>query len=149
MGISLEAYRSSIGRFIPTKHLKIYKKQDFYYETENYPTDLSRIRKYLFLLFILLAPVMLAIVTMSPMHSSSQAYSHPLYPDSCSAGYSHTQLSSYLSTRSGNVTTDMAATYVLQYGVNTLSASAFSMITNFKSRYTNGNRRNSGIKISH
>ena len=25
----------------------------------------------------------------------------------------------------------------------------FSMITNFQSRYTNGNRRNSGIKIGH
>ena len=50
-------------------------------------------------------------------------------------------------TRSGN-----AEVYTLQWGqwgVHAWACSAYSMISNFQSRYTNGNRRSAGIKISH
>ena len=39
--------------------------------------------------------------------------------------------------------------YFLTYGKNTLAPSMFSMVSNFFSRYSNGNRRSAGIKISH
>jgi hypothetical protein len=50
---------------------------------------------------------------------------------------------------SGKTSSDIACSFILSYGVNTLAVSSFNMVTNFQSRYLYGNRRANGIKICH
>ena len=150
MDISIEAYRSKIGRFLPNKHLNsiLYKHEDRL-NAENNSIDLPIIHKYLSYLLILFLPVLFSIVALCPIHSSAQSYSHPLYP--ALPGCDYFLQSDYRCTglQSGNITTDIVATYILRHGINTFAASIFSKISNFQSKYKNGNRKTSGIKISH
>ena len=98
---------------------------------------------------ILLLAGLTILFVVSPIQSSTQSYSHPLYP--ALPGCSNFLQNIYQSTnpRPGSITREIAATYLIQYGMNTLAATSFRMVTNFQSRYVNGNRKNSGIKISH
>ena len=148
MGISIEAYRSRIGSFQPIRNQPTTK-----YKTGEYidvPTNIyRRMKKYLFVLLLLLTPVLLSIVTVSPLTSRSQSYSHPLYPYPALPGYNVLLQNNYTDARSGYTSADIMVVYLLQYGVQAWAASTFSMISNFQSRYKNGNRKSAGIKISH
>ena len=141
MDISIQQYRSRIGRFLPQTYSTSYSLA----KNEDQPTNFLRIRTYLSTKLLILAPVLFSIVVLTPIHSSAQTYSHPLYP--ALPGYSNLLQNTYKSTntRSGTTTTAIAAIYLLQYTINTLASSTFSMISNFESRYKNGNR----IRMAH
>ena len=132
MDISVEAYRSRIGRFLPNKHLNsiLYKHEDRL-NAENNSIDLPIIHKYLSYLLILFLPVLFSIVALSPIHSSAQSYSHPLYPALPGCDYSELQIQNYRDTdiQSGNITTDITATFILRYGFNIFAASLYSKIS--------------------
>ena len=148
MGTTIQEYRSRIGNFMPFRKKPTKNSKSKSHETD--PTNDPSLRTYLFSLFILLAMVALTIVFTYPVNNSSHNYSHPLYPDMSE----HQELLLYRNTdvRPGNTPGRGAGVYSLQWGllgVQTWASSAYNMISNFQSRYTNGNRSAAGIRIGH
>ena len=81
MGISIEAYRSRIGSFLPSFRQPTEKYKTRKYDYENYPTNFPRSRKtYLLILLLIFTPLLLSIVATDPIRSKAQSYTHPLYP---------------------------------------------------------------------
>ena len=145
MGISIEAYRSRIGSFLPSFRQPTEKYKTRKYDYENYPTNFPRSRKtYLLILLLIFTPLLLSIVATDPIRSKAQSYTHPLYPALPVRGDLLLP-----NTRSGGTSGAMVETYLLQYGIQIWAASTYSMISNFQSKYSNGNRKSAGIKISH
>ena len=141
MGTTIQEYRSRIGNFMPFRKKPTKNSKSKSHETD--PTNDPSLRSYLFSLFILLAMVALTIVFTYPVNNSSHNYSHPLYPDMSE----HQELLLYRNTPGRG-----AGVYSLQWGllgVQTWASSAYNMISNFQSRYTNGNRSAAGIRIGH
>ena len=132
---------------MPFKNLPTekYKSEQNIYETS--PTNIPSIRKYLFFILLLTTPLLFSTIAVHPVHSPAQSYSHPMYPTMPSY-YSSLQ-SNYTETRSGNTAGAMVEAFILQYGVQMWASSSYCMISNFQSRYLNGNRKSAGIKISH
>jgi hypothetical protein len=141
MGISIQQYRSRIGRFLP-KHSYSKIDQNTILTSEDFPA-ISIPRCWLFI--AISVPFILALLQFPTIHHPNQSYSHPMYP----TNQSLYQLNTNCDNRSGKTTTDIASMFILSYGINALTASSYSMITNFQSRYLHGNRRGNGIKICH
>ena len=141
MGISIQQYRSRIGRFLP-KHSYSRIDQNTILTSEDYPA-ISIPRCWLFIAISI--PFILALLQCPIIHHPNQSYSHPMYP----SNQSLYQLNTNSDNWSGKITTDIASMFILSYGINALTASSYSMITNFRSRYLHGNRRGNGIKICH
>ena len=148
MGISIQAYRCRIGTFVP-KFLQIPTKNNYkYFPTinENQTTEYTTKRKFL-LYIVLLLFFLFPLVNFFLVQSNIQSYNHPIYPDFFT--YS-SQLDTFSNTSlSGRITSDIAFNFILSFGINSLAASTFTMITNFQSKCKHGNRRAGGIKISH
>ena len=142
MGISIQAYRCSIGRFVP-KHSRIDFHNYSARSCNKNPSKSSSIRTYLLLIILLCVPIVCALLGHNSVKNMSKTYKHPVYP-SFSAQSSNTNISG-----SGKVSTDLATTYILQYGIHVIASFSSRMISNFYSRYLNGNRKSGGIKISH
>ena len=148
MGITIQAYRCRIGNFLPNK-CTILQKNNYNNSTtrnENYPTDFNIIA-FLLLTSVLLSSFLFPLGYQALLQSNNQSYSHPLYPTPNFSISLH-QCSSW-DAWSGKTSSDIACNFLISYGINTLAASSFKMITNFQSRYLHGNRRAGGIKLSH
>ena len=85
---------------------------------------------------LLLTPFILAYQHYPVVKHFNHSYNHPIYP------------TADLQIPSGTVTTDLHSRFILSYMMNIFAASSFTMVTNHYSKYTNGNRRGQGIKIS-
>ena len=85
---------------------------------------------------LLLTPFILAYQYYPVVKHFNHSYNHPIYP------------TADLQIPSGTVTTDLHSRFILSYMMNIFAASSFTMVTNHYSKYTNGNRRGQGIKIS-
>ena len=138
MGITIQQYRCRIGSFLP-KNIS-FRSSNNLCRNEDSPTDSCGMGRNIFMILLLLAGLTILFVV-SPIQSSTQSYSHPLY--SAPPGFSNFLQNNYQSTnpRPGSITREIAATYIIQYGMNTLAATSFRMVTNFQSRYVNGNRK--------
>ena len=143
MGITIQQYRCRIGSFLP-KNIS-FRSSNKLCRNEDSPTDFCGMRRNIFMILLLAGLTILFVV--SPIQSSTQSYSHPLNP--ALPGCSNFLQNIYQSTnpRPGSITREIAATYLIQYGMNTLAATSFRMVTNFQSRYVNGNRKNSESKL--
>ena len=148
MGVSNQIYRSRIGSFLP-KSCKFSTISNIENKKKE-PTNLVKLRILLPIILFVLTPILSTLVagTCAPI-STAQSYTHPLYPELPTTFLQPGNFCKYSNLRSCNITTDIVGTFILQCGVNTVAASIFSMISNFQSRYTNGNRKANGIKISH
>ena len=143
MGITIQAYRCSIGRFLP-KHSSIDFKNHSAKKYDENPSKSFSIRNYLLLIIVLCIPLCYVFFGNSQFQNMSKTNNHPLYPS--------TSLQNITTSRdnfTGNTTTDIAATFILQYGIHVMASFSSRMITNFSLRYLNGNRKSGGIKISH
>ena len=128
MGIDIHQHRARIGSFnnfivrpfkISSSHFKNQKTEATY--------------KFSFIKIVIMIPIIIsfcAALHQSDLHA---------YNSNSTLPSDHAQASSV----------DLMTCALLPYIVNTLAASTFSMVTNFQSRYLNGNRKNQGIKISH
>ena len=137
MDITVQQYRSRIGRFLP-KHTsrRIFQKISF--KSENCPQICFPFTRFFLLCSLLLIPFILFLQQFPTINHSNQSYKHPLYPTD--------DLLLVLST--GTATTDLHSRFILSYLANIFAASSFSMVTNYHSKYKNGNRKSQGIKIS-
>ena len=71
------------------------------------------------------------------MKHTQQTYNHPIYATA------DLQI-----IYSGTISTDVYSKFILSFMINKFAASSFSMITNYQSKITSGNRKSQGIKIS-
>ena len=139
MGITIQQYRCRIGRFLPKKHFTsstIISKDDIQASPK------LNLQQLLLLLFAILLPFTIAFFQPSSLIHPKQSYNHPLYPTIQPEDYCNQY------NLPGNATSDLSLIFIMKYGINIYTASLFSMITNFQSRYLNGNRKSPGIKIS-
>ena len=146
MDVSIQQWRSRIGRFLP-KYSYIYSREDQNRIPLNKENPTIKLPRSLVYLAIFL-PLILAILYL-PLgfaHHPEQSYNHPLYPD---LGLDTKQLYKFNNNCSGKISTDIAFSFIISYGINTLASTSFNMVTNFQSRYLHGNRRANGIKICH
>ena len=91
----------------------------------------------------ILIPFLLASQQCSAICHPEQSYNHPVYPAENIVSREALQYKSI-----GAATTDLHSRFILSYMMNIFATSSFSMVTNYQSRYTNGNRKCQGIKIS-
>ena len=142
MEVTIQQYRSRIGRFLPKHgHDRIIGNTSRNYE--DYPTITIPGIWYYILAFAIFTPVMISINQYVNIQRQEQSYNHPFYP----AEIKETSTESIYSP--GTVSTDLHSRFLLSYMINIFAASKFSMVTNYQSKYTNGNRKNQGIKIAH
>ena len=127
MGITIQAYRSRIGSFMPFKNqpTENYKSEQFGYET--YPTNIPSLRKYLYLILLLISPLLFSTLAVHPVSSPAQSYSHPLYPTMPDHSLLQLQRNS-TETRSDNTAGAMVVAYILQYGIQMWSPSIASSL---------------------
>ena len=133
MGITIQAYRCRIGTFLPKSQITLPKNTyKFTTTNENFPTDFTK--AYLVLATILLASSIFPLAYQVKLKTINPSYNHPLYPDT---SYSTPHLFNPSNSMSGKTSTDIACNFILSYGMNTLAATVFRMVTNFQSRYLN------------
>ena len=128
MGIELNQYRASIGSFnsISSNHSPGQER--------NNPTERKLSYKIIPLILVVFIPIIIG---------SYAAFNN------CDEYQYKTETNLQEADLSGLVTADYSTSFLIQNFLNVLAASSFSMISNFQSRYTNGNRRTQGIKICH
>ena len=127
MGIDINQYRANIGSF----NNNIYK--DYSRNKEIQPSNSQPKYK---LYYLLLIPIIIG--------SLAAIYQCDEYQY-----YKITKPSLQSNNLCGQVSMDIQISFILQYSMNVLASSSFSMISNFQSRCQYGNRRNQGIKICH
>ena len=142
MDISIQAYRSCIGSFLPKNNRTVAQTYPTKFE-ERKPTENVLARKLFLQLMSLFFLILCSVTYFSSITSSNQSYTHPFYP----TPQLFVKIQNYPA--SSDQTTDQAAKFILKFGINVLASFKGRMITNFSSRYSNGNRRAGGIKISH
>ena len=138
MGISIQQYRIRIGRFLPRNSSS---RSNMYSEWDSDSSTSSFSVLSLISLSIIITIILALLQFPAAVYHLEQSYNHPTYPTN------YLQLSP-LNNSSGKVSTDLSSKFLISYGINILATSSFSMLTNFYSRYLNGNRKNAGIKIS-
>ena len=129
MGISIQQYRSRIGRFLP-KHSYSKIDRNTTLSSEDYPA-ISVPKCWLFIAISI--PFILALLQFPTIQHPNQSYSHPLYPTNQNVCLY--QLYTNSDNWSGKTTADLASKFILRYGIHALAASSYNMITNFQSRY--------------
>ena len=132
MNITLEQYRSRIGNFLPSSFsspTKIVSPR-----TRTHP---FQVPWFIVLVLAAAAASSLILVLQQNPHVihkyNGPAYNNPPYP--CN--------------RNRGTDSELADSLHMIQGFNTLASSAISMISNFQSRYTHGNRKAKGIGICH
>ena len=78
MGITIQQYRSRIGRFLP-KHLNI-SSTDILDKNEKQHEININLQTVVLLTIAIILPFLLALVQFPEVHSQEQFYIHPLYP---------------------------------------------------------------------
>ena len=146
MGISIEQYRSRIGRFLP-RHCNSRIVWNDRSRKEEYPSILIPRCLYYVIVLAILFPIILATQQLSIIHKN-QSYSHPLFPKQDLQIFTRPNIYCK-NTTIGTATTDLHSRFLISYMMNMFVMSSFTMVTNFQSRYTHGNKRGQGIKISH
>ena len=147
MGISIEQYRGRIGRFLPRNRCnRVNIKYSEVYE--DLPSPSLPALWYLIVALSIFTPFLLALQQIPFIYHQAQTYSHPLYPQEDFTS-SLSQVYNPSINCSGDTAPGISFSFIISCGINTLATSAFSMVTNFHSRYLYGNRRANGIKISH
>ena len=144
MGITIQQYRSRIGRFLP----KNSSSNNECLESRNiHPVPYISGVWYMIVALAVFTPFTLALQQYQLLHHNDQTYSHPIYP---TEDYSTSIHQLYNNNNySGGTTSGVVFSFLMNQGVNMLASTSFSMITNFNSRYLYGNRRANGIKICH
>ena len=137
MGVTIQQYRSRIGRFLPKHSNK--STTNINNKNEDQPTDKLILETFLLLILAIFTSFLLALLQFPAVNHHEQSYSHPT-PLATTA-------TSLQTSYSGHVTTNLSTIIILKSGINIFAASSFSMVTNFNSRYCYGNKRGSGIKI--
>ena len=124
MGIDIQQYRASIGSFFPTGNfIYNYSRKNLSKLTNLESTKMNYFRiSILAALFLFISSIYCQNIYQSGRSSTSQ------------------DCSSTLTTASGSE---------IICGSDVFSLNFFTMITNFMSRYVNGNRSSKGIKIGH
>ena len=146
MGVTIQEYRCRIGRFLP-KNSNINSTNILTNKNNDSSIKLS-LQCLLLLALAILSPFATAFLQIPTLNHPMQTYHHPIFP---SVQGIYTPVSSIASLQAlspGFTTPDYSAILILKYGINMYVMSLFSMVTNFQSRYSNGNRKNIGIKIS-
>ena len=131
MGIEINQYRASIGAFNSTTRNISKIKQN-----SNQPTINQLNYKLFYTSLIIIIPIFICSLV-ALYQCDEHQYSQVTNPNLQSNKYS------------GGVSLDLSTSFIVQYTLNTLAASSFSMISNFQSKYSNGNRKNQGVKICH
>ena len=134
MGIDIQTYRYRIGSFKPI-FINCDKKNPIVDTQTNLASEI-RFRNYLLVVTL----VLWSLLFIPQPKLNFFGYKPPLYINST---YNQNEASyqQFYSMES--------CSFFIFHGINILACSTFTMITNFQSRYLNGNRRNGGIKISH
>ena len=158
MGITIQQYRSRIGRFMP-KHVSNRSERKNIYEVEVSQTILFL--RILYLFSALVIPMIFALQQHN-LVNQQQSYSQPIYPTDSQQLFIHHILpfssrgcvpslppnhSRWCRTSSPSCSA-WSPPWVAG-DASSLSSFYFRRITNFEARYTNGNGRNKGIKIAH
>ena len=149
MGVSIQEYRSRIGNFLPFRIKPSKNNKSDYFNHETNPTNHPRIRLYLFILFTtsLILPALVASAsTIVSIHSSSHSCT---YPALSTHQDQELLMDKNTDARPGNTPGGRTEVYTLQSGAQTWGSYAYNTISNFQSRYTNGNRKSAGIRIGH
>ena len=126
MGITIQQYRSRIGRFLP-KHIRNSRfPQTSLVKDEDSPQIQLQFSWFCITCIAIFSPFILALQQHPKLQHTQQSYSHPLYPTA----------DLQIGITSGTVTTDLHSRFILSYMINIFAASSFSMVTNYQSRYT-------------
>ena len=139
MDVSIQQYRSRIGRFLPKHCNSSIRIFNSFKNEENQPRVKISFTITAFLTIAIMTPFLIAVIQNPGVHHKNHCYSHPLYPSA--------YLQKPTDSCHGRTTTDLHSRFIISYGLNVLASSSFAMVTNFQSRYLYGNRR-TGIKIS-
>ena len=133
MGIELGQYRACIGSF--NSKISNYRiKNNVTQTTENQPTY-----NFFYLSAAILIPIIIG--SMAAIYRCDEYCNYQVVRNN--------QQNIQDKNFSGDISVDFSSSFILQYTLNVFAASSFSMISNFQSRYLNGNRKNQGIKICH
>ena len=129
MGITIQQYRSRIGRFLPN----LCKSTNIFGKNKVQPTVKLSVLTVSLLSLAIVTPFILAVLYPPVFQNSGQLSSQSL-----SASDIQNKI------HCGNV-----LNFKIIYNLNTKADSNHSMISNLESRRVNGNRRGGGIEISH
>jgi hypothetical protein len=133
MGIELGQYRACIGSF--NSKISNYRiKNNVTQTTENQPTY-----NFFYLSAAILIPIIIGSI--AAIYRCDEYCNYQVVRNN--------QQNIQDKNFSGDISVDFSSSFILQYTLNVFAASSFSMISNFQSRYLNGNRKNQGIKICH
>ena len=127
MGVDISQHRASIGSFNNViNRYQTYKiKPTFNHQTYRIPY---------FKALIIISILISSLVSIY----QSDIYYHTASSKNHQCSY-----------QPGQVYSDITLSSYLPFSFNVLAASSFSLVSNFHSRYVNGNKRNQGIKICH
>ena len=134
MGIELSQYRACIGSF-NSKASNYRIKNNVTQSTENLPTY-----NFFYLSAAILIPIIIG--SMAAIYRCDDYCNYQVVKNNQKHNIQDKNFS-------GDISVDFSSSFILQYTLNVFAASSFSMISNFQSRYLNGNRKNQGIKICH
>ena len=134
MGIELSQYRACIGSF-NSKASNYRIKNNVTQSTENLPTY-----NFFYLSAAILIPIIIG--SMAAIYRCDDYCNYQVVRNNQKHNIQDKNFS-------GDISVDFSSSFILQYTLNVFAASSFSMISNFQSRYLNGNRKNQGIKICH
>ena len=138
MGVSIQQYRSRIGRFVPRLNSSRISSNN---STIYRQSQLTLPGVWYYFLMVMMIPVILSL-------QLYPAIIHPYYP-TASPTDDAPSTSLYKNHSVGTATSDLSSRFILSYMINIFASSTFSMVTNSQSKYKNGNRKNQGIKIAH
>ena len=126
MGIEISQYRASIGAFnSTTKKTNKFKTNN----KTNQPTKSQPTYNFFSISLVILLPILIG--------SLAAIYKCDEYQ------YNEIRKTNLQSNNfSGGVSQDLTSSFLAKFTLNVLAASSFSMISNFQSRYVNGNNKN-------
>ena len=135
MDISIQQYRSRIGRFVPrlvSRRISVSSSN-----RERQPTIPG---VWYPLLMVMMIPILLSLQLYPAIIHSENLYTHPYYPTD--EIRSTNLLYKNHSVGIGTTATDLHSRFILSYMINIFASSTFSIVTNSRSKYKNGNRKN-------
>ena len=151
MGVTIQEHRCRIGRFLP----KISNINSTNILTKkNNESSIKLSLQYLLLLALaILSPFAVAFLQIPSVIHPLESYHHPIFP-SVQGIYTPASSNSSLQNLSpGCATSDYLSISIFKFGINLnlnpMALSSFQRISNFTSKYINGNKKNQGIKVAH
>ena len=137
MGIGISQYRASIGSFNSIISNSILKTNPTKNSTVNLPTYRSSFMKA-----IVLIPIMIGSLVIIYHTNLKNVFT-------CTNLVCRNPSQQIFDGFSSNIIPQNTLIPDISFSLQVLFNSLYSIVTNFQSRYTNGNRRASGIKIAH